>query len=120
MTQDSAQQLNSSNSTLRGAAERLPLSPDAVESLAAWLQVVAEPSRIRLIEILNRGSASVQLLAAQLRTTRQNTTKHLAVLHQAGIVSRRKVGTRVEFELCDWTCWWLIEQIAPSIAVKAD
>jgi DNA-binding transcriptional ArsR family regulator len=117
MNTHSAEKVRSTNTSSRGLADpRPPLPHEAVESIAAWLQVVGEPSRVRLIEILNRGGATVQLLAAQLRTTRQNATKHLTVLHRAGIVSRRKVGTRVEYQLCDWSCWWLIEQIASSLA----
>jgi DNA-binding transcriptional ArsR family regulator len=80
-----------------------PLSDDAVESIAAWLRVLSEPTRIRLMEILNSGSGSVQGLAAQLSTTHQNVSKHLNVLRQAGIVSRRKVKNRVEHELIDWS-----------------
>jgi DNA-binding transcriptional ArsR family regulator len=44
-------------------------------------------------------------------TTHQNVSKHLAVLYQAGMVSRRKQGPSVRYALVDWTGWWLVEQM---------
>ena len=65
--------------------------------------------RIRLLDRLRDGEASVQELTDALGTTQQNVSKHLAVLHAAGIVSRRRDGNRAlyaiadesVFELCD-------------------
>jgi DNA-binding transcriptional ArsR family regulator len=94
---------------------REPLSDEAVESSAAWLRLVAVPTRIRLIEILNAGSSTVQGLAARLGTTYQNASKHLGVLHEAGIVSRSMVEGRIHYDLIDWAGWWLVEQVARSV-----
>lgn len=109
-------QPNSSDCIPRRSPDRDPLAQDVIESVAAWLSVIAEPHRIRLIEILNGGGATAQGLAAKLNTTRQNVCRHLGVLHQAGIVSRRRVGNQVEYELIDWSGWWLIEQVGGSVA----
>lgn len=99
----------------RGAAGRL--SEEAVESIAAMLRVLADPTRIRLIETLNaRGRATVSALAACLPLTQQNVSHQLGVLHQAGIVSRRREGIWVHYELVDWTGWWLIEQLASGLS----
>ncbi|HEY0391456.1 MAG TPA: metalloregulator ArsR/SmtB family transcription factor [Solirubrobacterales bacterium] len=80
------------------------------------LRVLADPSRIRLIEVLNnRGRATVSALAACLSVTQQNVSWQLRVLHQAGIVSRRREGVWVHYELTDFTGWWLIEQLAGAL-----
>lgn len=100
----------------RRPPNREPLSDEAVESIAAWLRVVAVPTRIRLIEILNAGSSTVQGLAARLGTTYQNASKHLGVLHEAGIVSRSMVESRIHYDLVDWAGWWLVEQAAQGVA----
>ncbi len=99
---------------------RQPLSEEAVEAVAAWLRVIAEPSRIRLIEILNTGGNSVQSLAARLGTSHQNVSTHLKVLHHAGIVKRRKIERRTHYELVDWAGWWMVEQVALTVTEKAD
>ncbi|MEA2361309.1 MAG: hypothetical protein QOD71_454 [Thermoleophilaceae bacterium] len=70
--------------------------------------------------LLDEGEASVQELAERLGTTHQNASKHLGVLHQAGMVSRHRVGTSIRYALVDWTGWWLVEQIATSAADHLD
>lgn len=80
------------------------------------LRVLADPTRIRLIETLNdRGRATVSALTAGLPVSQQSVSKQLAVLHQAGIVSRRREGVWVHYELTDFTGWWLIEQLAGAL-----
>jgi DNA-binding transcriptional ArsR family regulator len=107
----------------RDAARRRPLdrfSDQAVELVAFRCRLFGEPTRIRLLELLNDGEASVQELTDQLQTTHANASKHLSLLHQAGVVSRRKDGPSVRYALVDWTGWWLIEQLAASIADQLD
>jgi len=95
------------------------LSDETVESIAAWLRVISEPTRIRIMELLNCGPVSVQGLAAQLGMTYYNVSKHLNVLHQAGIVSRRIEDNRIHYELVDWSGWWMVEQAGMSLAAEA-
>jgi len=109
------QQLRSEASG-RVASSNPPLSDETVESVAAMLRVFADPSRIRLIEVLNdRGRATVSALAACLSVTQQNVSWQLRVLHQAGIVSRHRDGLWVHYELTDFTGWWLVEQLAGAL-----
>lgn len=103
-----------------GHTERQPLPDQTIEAITAWLRVISEPTRIRLMELLNRGGASVQGLAAQLGMTYYNVSKHLSVLHQAGIVSRRTEDRRLHYELADWSGWWMVEQAALSVTAQAE
>ena len=76
--------------------------------------------RIRLLDALRDGAATVGELAERLGASQQNVSKHLGVLHQAGIVHRSKQGTFVRyaiaddavFALCDQVCGGLRQQIA--------
>lgn len=99
---------------------RRPLSDEAIEVIAARLRVIAEPNRIRLMRLLDGDDATVQELADRMATTHQNVSKHLGVLYQAGMVSRRKEGTAVRYSLVDWTGWWLVEQIGTSVIGQLD
>jgi DNA-binding transcriptional ArsR family regulator len=103
-----------------GRSRQGPLSEEAVESVADWLRVIAEPTRIRLMEILNGGGNSVQGLAARVGMSHQNVSTHLKVLHQAGIVKRRKIQRRTHYELADWAGWWMVEQAALTVAEEGD
>jgi ArsR family transcriptional regulator, cadmium/lead-responsive transcriptional repressor len=61
---------------------------------------IADPSRRRLLDLLVQGGeATASGLAPDVPFTRQAVAKHLAVLEQAGLVSRHKVGREVLFRV---------------------
>src|SRR5260370_16633551 len=71
-------------------------NPDPlIELVAQRLRLLGQPLRVKLIDNLRDGAATVQQLARAVDGVQQNVSQHLAILHQAGIVSRRKEGTRV-------------------------
>jgi DNA-binding transcriptional ArsR family regulator len=96
-----------------------------VELIAARFRVLAEPMRIKLLDRLRDGDATVQELQDALGASQQNVSKHLAVLLSAGMVSRTKRGTSSVyaiadpevFELCDQVCGGLRRQIAELDAI---
>src|SRR6185503_16623420 len=64
---------------------------------ALWA-AIAEPSRRRVLDLLVRGGeATASALAADVPFTRQAVIKHLAVLEQAALVTRRREGREVRF-----------------------
>jgi DNA-binding transcriptional ArsR family regulator len=61
---------------------------------------IADPSRRRVLDLLvQRGEASASWLAGQVPFSRQAVSKHLVVLEQAGLVSRRKQGREVLYQV---------------------
>lgn len=61
---------------------------------------IADPSRRTVLDLLvDNGEASASRLADQVPFSRQAVTKHLAVLEQAGMVGRRKVGREVLYRV---------------------
>jgi len=109
------------NPRQQGSARYAPLTPEAVEMAAAMLRALGDPTRIRLIEVLNdRGGATVSALAACVPVSQQRVSQQLAVLHEAGIVRRRREGMWVRYELVDWTGWWIVEQLASALDADAD
>ena len=97
-----------------------PLPEPVVELIAQRFRVIGEPLRIRLLDALRDDERSVGELVEIVGSTQQNVSKHLVVLHQAGIVSRRKEGNRVlyaisdrsVFALCETVCGGLQQQVA--------
>ncbi|MGK2956772.1 MAG: ArsR/SmtB family transcription factor [Solirubrobacterales bacterium] len=95
--------------------------PDALtEIIAQRFRVIGEPMRIRILDTLRDGEMTVSELVEALGATQQNMSKHLGVLHQAGIVNRRKDGNFVRysvgdesiFELCELVCGGLRDQVS--------
>lgn len=81
---------------------------------------MGEPTRIRLLGLLDESDATVQELADRIGTSHQLVSTHLGVLYQAGLVSCRREGASTRYALIDWTGWWLVEQIATSVAAHLD
>ncbi len=64
-------------------------------------KVLTDPKRVMLIELLRDGARSVGDLASAARLTLANTSQHLAVLRHAGLVTTRRLGTTVLYELAE-------------------
>jgi DNA-binding transcriptional ArsR family regulator len=60
---------------------------------------LAEPKRLRIVEILREGPASVGELAAQLTLGQPQTSKHLKTLSDAHLVEVRPVAQRRIYHL---------------------
>jgi DNA-binding transcriptional ArsR family regulator len=103
----------------------LRLSDPVIELVAARFRVLGEPTRIRLLERLRDGEATVHELHDAIGGTQQNVSKHLGVLLTAGLVTRTKRGTSAHyaiadesvFALCDQVCGGLRKQVADLDAV---
>lgn len=97
-----------------------PLPEALVELIAQRFRVLGEPMRIKLLDRLRDGEATVGELQEALGASQQNVSKHLGVLLQAGMVSRTKRGTSAcyaiadeqVFELCEQVCGGLRRQLA--------
>ena len=61
---------------------------------------IADPSRRRVLDlVVSNGEVSASWLAGRVPFSRQAVSKHLAVLEQAGLVSRRKQGREVLYQV---------------------
>lgn len=61
---------------------------------------IGDPSRRRVLDLLvTNNEASASWLAGQVPFSRQAVSKHLVVLEQAGLVSRRKQGREVLYQV---------------------
>ena len=92
-----------------------PLPADLVELIAERFRVLSEPTRIRLLDRLHEGEASVLELTEAIATTQQNVSKHLGVLQRAGIVARRKQGNFTYYSIADERVFELCETVCGSL-----
>lgn len=102
-----------------------PLPEPLVEVVAQRFRVLGEPMRIKLLDRLRDGDATVGELQQALGASQQNVSKHLGILLSAGMVARIKDGNHSRysisdptvFELCDQVCGGVRQQLAQLEAI---
>ena len=92
-----------------------PLSDDLVELIARRFRAIGEPMRIRLLDQLRDGEATVSEISEAVGASQQNISKHLAVLADVGILGRRKDGNRVYYRIVDEGVLTLCENVCGSV-----
>jgi ArsR family transcriptional regulator len=96
------------------------ITEEALEMIASWFRVLAEPSRLRILRSLEDGEKNITDLVNATGLTQANVSRHVQSLAQAGMVGRRKQGlVTVCFiadptisELCDTVCGNLQKRLA--------
>lgn len=95
-----------------------PLPEDLAELIARRFRVLADPLRVRMLDLLRDGELSVNAIAEQLEAGQQNVSKHLNVLADAGMVQRRKDGNHVYYWIADEGVFALCEQVCGSLQAQ--
>ncbi len=103
--------------------QHLPLSDRALELVAHRFKLLSDPTRLRLLQQLMRGEQTVNELVGAVNGTQANVSKHLCILADGGLVSRRKDGVSIFycladpslFTLCNLVCRSLQEQGAETL-----
>lgn len=80
--------------------------------MATLFATLSDPARLRILNTLRYGPRSVGDIHRTCRLKQANTSKHLRVLREAGLVSPQRTGTTVHytisepliFGLCDLAC----------------
>jgi len=99
------------------------LPSELLEYVADRFRVLGEATRLGVIRtLLDDGEQNVGQLVDRLGTSQANVSKHLRILHDAGMVARRAEGTAAYYsvadpsliELCTIVCGRLREQVADN------
>ena len=92
-----------------------PLPDQLVDVIAQRFRVLGEPMRIKLLDRLRDGAATVLELQESTGGSQQNVSKHLGVLAGAGMVKRTKQGNHARYEIADPDVFALCDQVCGGI-----
>jgi ArsR family transcriptional regulator len=96
------------------------------EMQAQLCKTLSNPKRLEILDILKaEGEITVNGLAEKLEIPKANTSQHLAVLRQAGVVTTRRDGINVFYSLrseriseaCSLTRQILVENLENQMAM---
>jgi DNA-binding transcriptional ArsR family regulator len=67
--------------------------------------------RLKLLDRLRDGDATVSQLQEALGASQQNVSKHLGILRSAGMIDRTKAGNQARYTISDPGVFDLCEQV---------
>ena len=85
------------------------LSDKAVKLVAARFHTLGDPSRLKLLIAIKKGEKNVTELVAATGLGQPNVSKHLQLLIEAGIVTRRREVRNVFYRIADRRFFALFE-----------
>jgi ArsR family transcriptional regulator len=91
------------------------MSPEALDLVARRFAVLAEPMRLRLLQLLFAGEKNVTTLVELTGGTQANVSRHLQTLTEARLLKRRKDGLQVFYSVADPTIFKLCELVCGSL-----
>jgi DNA-binding transcriptional ArsR family regulator len=91
-----------------------------LEKASAYFSLLSEPSRLRIIQAICHQECSVQQIVEQTGLPQPNVSRHLALLHRSGVLSRKRVGTSVFYQVSDPTITELCRMVCVRLASTVD
>jgi DNA-binding transcriptional ArsR family regulator len=97
-----------------------PVSQEVVQQVANYFNVLSEPMRLRILNLLRDGDKCVQELVEATDTSQANVSKHLKLMLQAGILSRRSQGTLAYYSVADDLIFDLCNLVCDRLATRIE
>lgn len=72
-----------------------------VKSFLNVMKALSDPSRIKIMKMLQRREMCVCEIQAALNFAQSTTSKHLQILHNAGLITSKKDGLWVNYMVAD-------------------
>ncbi len=72
-----------------------------LERASRYFSLLAEPARLRILQAVCEKECSVQEIVGQTGLPQPNVSRHLSLLFNAGVLSRRREGTFVFYKVSD-------------------
>jgi DNA-binding transcriptional ArsR family regulator len=77
------------------------VNPELLRRAAEIIKLLGHPERLKIVEVLEGGEATVSDIQEQLGMAQAIVSQHLAKLRGAGVVAARREGVRVFYQLTE-------------------
>ncbi|MEN8904416.1 MAG: metalloregulator ArsR/SmtB family transcription factor [Clostridiales bacterium] len=88
--------------------------------IAYVFKALAHPTRIKIINLLKNGPICVCDILPQLDSEQSNTSQHLSVLKNQGIVESKKEGSKVIYSIINKEVYEMIELAEKIVLIKIE
>jgi rhodanese-related sulfurtransferase/DNA-binding MarR family transcriptional regulator len=93
------------------------------DGFASVAKALASGRRAEIIELLAQGERTVDEIAGELDQSLANTSHHLRTLARAGLLTSRRAGTHVHYQLASedvLELWWAMRKVAVNQLEQID
>ncbi len=90
------------------------------ETAAQLFALLATPMRLKIISALCEQEKNVSELLAEIDTTQPNMSQHLAALHRKGVISRRREGAQIYYQVQSERVANLCRAVCTQLAIEMD
>lgn len=94
------------------------MTPELLDLVAERFKALSDRARLQLLQALRSGPRTVSDLVAETGMGQANVSRHLALLHNSGFVSRERDGLFVRYELADKEVLKLCELVCGRIETE--
>jgi len=95
-------------------------SEELLKRIADVLKAMADPTRLKILHSLHDGERCVSEILAVVGGSQANVSKHLSVLKRAGLVSRRRDGLNVFYQIHDENVFTICRSVCDSMESRLD
>jgi DNA-binding transcriptional ArsR family regulator len=93
---------------------------EVFESVARYFSVLGEPTRLRILHTLCQEEYCVSDILKLTGLAQANASRHLGLMYQAGMLSRRREGNQIFYRVADPVYAELCRSVSVQVAGRAD
>ena len=92
---------------------------EVFESVARYFSVLGEPTRLRILHTICQEERCVSDILKLTGLAQANASRHLGLMYQAGMLSRRRDGNQIFYRVADPMYVELCRSLSVQVAARA-
>jgi DNA-binding transcriptional ArsR family regulator len=93
---------------------------EVFESVARYFSVLGEPTRLRILHALCQEERCVNDILKATGLAQANASRHLGLMYQAGMLSRRRDGNQIFYKVADPMYVELCRSVSVQVAGRIE
>jgi DNA-binding transcriptional ArsR family regulator len=92
---------------------------EMLDAVSNRFKLLSEPMRLKILRTLCDGERTVQEIVKDVSASQANISKHLALMHDNGLVNRRKEGLKCYYRIADdgivYSCFLISKSVVENL-----
>ncbi|MBN1279930.1 MAG: winged helix-turn-helix transcriptional regulator [Chlorobiaceae bacterium] len=97
----------------------LNMPDEMLEAVSNRFKLLSEPMRLKILRVLCERERTVQEIVNEVSASQANISKHLALMHDNGVVNRRKEGLKCYYRIADdsiiFACYLISKSVVENL-----